>query len=64
VENAKTQNAVPARRSISPNLVKQSLPMNTEENKAKVSPLSQLINKSVGLDPNHVRPGAKLNEEK
>jgi len=64
VENAKTRTAVPARRSISPNLVKQSLPANTEENKAKVSPLSQLINKSVGLDPNHVRPGAKLNEEK
>lgn len=64
VEKAKTQTVVPARRSISPNLVKQSLPANTEENKAKVSPLSQLINKSVGLDPDHVRPGAKLNEEK
>lgn len=64
VEKAKTQTAVPARRSISPNLIQQSVPMNTEENKSKVSPLSQLINKSVGLDPDHVRPGIKFNEEK
>lgn len=57
-----TASQVPPRRSVSPSLVRQSQ-TNEQEEKPKVSPLSQAINESVGLDPNYVRPGASLVEE-
>lgn len=64
-ETQKKSGSIPTRRSISPSLVKQAVIPETEQKETKkLSAISKMINKSVGLPENYARPGAIVKEEK
>lgn len=64
-EAPKQSGKIPSRRSMPASLVKQAVTVKTEpKQEKKLSSLSKMINKSVGLDENHFRSGVLIREEK
>ena len=64
-EAPKQPGRIPARRSLSPSLIKQAVTVEPDQKQEKkLSSLSKMINKSVGLPEDHARPGALVKEEK
>jgi len=64
-EAPKQSGKIPSRRSMPASLIKQAVTVEIEpKQEKKLSSLSKMINKSVGLDENHERPGVLIQEEK
>jgi len=62
--NQKSASVIPTRRSISPSLVPQAVVTDIAPKETKkLSQISQLVNKSVGLPDGYVRPGVVIKEE-